>query len=99
MSTLPADRHEKRDRSAPSRLAGNPHVPAVKQGNALYDRKAQAGASRTLGAGGIDTKEAIENLRQGFGWNADACIGDSDANRGRVGVRPQYDGSAGRRVR
>ena len=80
------DRNVERDRSAPSRLARNPHIAAVKQCDALHDRESQASASRTLGTGRIDAEEAIKNPRQGFRRNTDPCVGDRDANRGRVGV-------------
>src|SRR5580658_5450336 len=99
--------HMKRDPGALSRLARNLHITAVKQCNALYDRQPQASAPRTLGTRRVDTEEAIKNPRQSFRWNADAGIGDLDANRGRIlfreirvriSARPQHDCSAGWRV-
>jgi hypothetical protein len=92
------DRNVERDRSAPSQLARYPHIAAVKHCDALHDRQSQASASRTLGTGGIDPEEAIKNSRQGFRRNTYPCVGDRDANRGRVGIRAQHHGSAGWRV-
>ena len=87
------DRHVERDLSALSRLARNLHLTAVKQRNALHDRQSQASAAGSLGTRRIDAEEAIKNPRQRFRWNADAGVGDFDANRGRIGVRaptPQF---------
>src|SRR6516164_9613243 len=92
------DRHVQRDSGALSRLARNLHVTTMKQHNALNDRQSQASASRTLGTRRVNTEEAIKNLRQGFGWDADACVGNFYANRGKIGDRPQHDCSAGWRV-
>jgi hypothetical protein len=68
-------------------LAGNFGMTAMQESNALHDGQAQASATRTLGARRVDTEEAVEDSRQGFGGNADAGVGDFDANCGIIFVR------------
>ena len=75
------------DPCALPQLARNFHIAAVKQRDALNDRQPQTSSPRTLGTRRIDTKEAIKNPRQSFRGNADASVGDFDANRRRIGGR------------
>ena len=80
-----------RDSRALTEFTPNLHITAVQQSYALNDRQTQAGTTRSLGTRRVHTEKTIENPRQSFGRNADACVGNFYADRGNVGVRRQDD--------
>lgn len=67
-------------------------------GDPLRDGEAEAATAPVLGSRSIDTIEAIEDVREGIGGNADAVIGDAEMDVQRVGGEGDGDNSVIRGV-
>ena len=65
----------------------------VRQGDGARDCQPQAGAAHFSSTGRVDAIEPLENVRQVFGRDANAGVGDDDAHLGINARGLDRDGS------
>src|SRR5581483_6363895 len=67
---------------------------AVRFGDPLDDRQAETEAALGAGAGAVGAEEAFEDMRHGVGRDADAGVGDAEADAVGGGVERGGDAAA-----
>ena len=73
-------RQGQRERGALALDGPDPDLAAVRGGDVLDDREAQAGAAGRAVASGVDAVEALEDAVELVGRDADALVGDADVD-------------------